>query len=136
MFLVFLKYFQIIVPTLHLGLGIYKSIYSNLESDCHDIDTLIYKGMSNAEESEMTNSNNCYQNVIKQVEKNSATRKKIDHKKDELQEIIDDLPLQLLSYSLHTDKPYELQLSDNVIDLLEQKNKLEASIESLVRFIN
>ena len=123
-------YFQIIVPTLHLGLGIFKSIFDKLESDCHDLDVIIYKAM--LKEESQIDTNNFYQHITKQVERNAATRRKVENKKEELQDITDDLPLKLLSYTLHTDKPFELQLDDDIIDLLEQKNKLQASIESLV----
>ena len=129
--LYFLLYFQIVVPTLHLGLGIFKSIYDKLEADCHDLDSLIYRALLKTQEIP-TDDNNFYQSITDQVARTASTRRKIEEKKEELEEIVDDLPSQLMSYSLHNDKPFELNFSEDILDLLEKKNKLETSIESLV----
>ena len=37
--------FQVVVPSLHLGLGIYKNLFDKLEAECHEIDSIIYKAM-------------------------------------------------------------------------------------------
>ena len=107
-------YFQVVVPSLHLGLGIYKKLFDNLEGECHDLDNIIYKAMvMDADDNpEPTCTSNFEQRIEKQIQKNKQVDREISKHKEQLEELLDEIPLYLLQES-KTDE--EVKLSKKLV---------------------
>ena len=130
-FFCFSFHFQVVVPSLHLGLGIYKNLFDKLEAECHEIDNIIYKAMIVDGSDEIDSpepTSNFAQRIGNQIQKNKLIDQEIQKQKDHLEQL-DEIPLFLLKGSM-TDE--EVTLSRKVVDLIVQKNKTQDKIESLV----
>ena len=127
-----LLWFQVVVPSLHLGLGIYKNLFDKLEAECHEIDNIIYKALvvdGSDDKDSPEPASNFAQRIGNQIQKNKLIDQEIQKQKDHLEQLLDEIPLFLLKGSM-TDE--EVTLSRKVVDLIVQKNKTQDKIESLV----
>ncbi len=107
-------------------------MYDKLERECHDIDVLIYKGMML--DGEVGEGKNNFEQIInKHLQDNNNIDLEIEKKEEELEDLLEDIPLQLLSES-KTDQ--EISISPKVINLIGKKNKLQETIKSMVHDCN
>lgn len=127
-----ISFFQIVVPTLHLGLGIYKNLYEKLEAECHGIDVLMYKGLVNAGEianEDDATSTNFNQTVNSKITANQHIDADIVKMEEELHLVEEELPLRLLQQS----KEAATELTKPILDLIDRQNSIKDKIQSMVK---
>ena len=115
---------QVIIPTLHISLGVYKKLYDLFEEECHKLDVFILEHKAKAvDESDTSEHPTNFGNQIK-AEAMRKTQLAADLQKSRLQleDLEDELPLDLLDFS--NDHPTNnsaikvKQLRDNIADMV------------------
>ena len=98
---------------------------------CHEIDVMLYKGMILAAEDDFTpaDDNNFEQEITKQLKRNAELESQIQIKEEEMEDVLEELPLKMFQYSKKSCK----NVPEDILDLLEKKNNINDDIESLVR---
>ena len=95
---------QVIVPTLHISLGVYKRLYDLFELECHQLDVEILKERAIASSLEDEHDDNLTTNFDKKVA-DELSRKRIiakdlEEKRPQLEDLEEDIPL-LHVHDLH-----------------------------------
>ena len=97
---VFFFFHKVVLPSLHMSLGIFKKIYDMFEAECHKIDLKLFQlRVQHADEEELM-SNNFDQRVAGEFQKQQQLTTDIAEKKEELEQVEDDLPLHILQQNL------------------------------------
>ena len=80
-----------------------------------------------------TSSKGNFQHLIdSKIRSNQKVEKDIGELEEELDQVLEELPLQLLLQSGQPSKSRSTVIADHVIDLIERKNDIKDKIESLV----
>ena len=115
---------QVVLPILHMSLGIFKKLYDMLEESCQDIDVQLFTLC--VKHNEVDNpSNNFDQRVKEEYARQLRTKKEREAKLAEMDRIEEELPLYLLQR--------ELQAADGVFkDMANRTFTLKREIQELV----
>lgn len=118
-----LTYIQVIVPTLHISLGVYKKIFDLFELDCHELDVAILKERLEAEDD--TSNSSFDQQVASEAARKHDLEQLLLQKHREVAHIEDRLPLNLLNDDTNDHHPQHG-------GLLTQLRQLRTEITELV----
>ncbi len=123
------------MPSLHIGLGVFKRIYDEMEVEANKIDAKIYshRVTSSEEEEEeddlpladLTPKNNFEQAIHHRIAERTTICQAIEQKETEVEDLFDDLPLAGLKHGK--------QFQDKVSSMLGEIGRLRQDISELVR---
>ena len=101
---------QVILPSLHISLGVFKKLYDLFEGECHDLDSHLFKLRADAEvdsDEDDLEVNNFDAQVSASISKQHNISKQLQDKQARLEEIEDDLPLYVLQNTTQQDASAE-----------------------------
>ena len=118
--------FQVILPSLHISLGVYKKLFDLLEDHCHKIDIRVFK--LRLQHTDLSDVPECKSNFDQQILAAYKAQQKlqtdIDRKKSELEEIEEELPLQMLYGQIKGD--------DHLSNVAQRAVQLRTQLQNLV----
>ena len=112
---------KVIIPTLHISLGVFKKVYDLFEEECHMLDVTILKERLEAEDD--ANCTHFDQMVASEASRLDRLQRDIQVQQSELERLQDELPLNLLN-SLTDNHAYS--------DVANRVDKQKADIATLV----
>ena len=120
---------QVILPSLHISLGVFKKLFDLFESECHRLDEHLFKLRAETEDDdEMTSTNNFDEQVTTSIKKRNSIAQQLRDKKSRLDELEEDLPLFVLQHTemqqvnaeFHLLAKETCQLKMGILDLVSQ----------------
>ncbi|XP_038062353.1 uncharacterized protein LOC119732823 [Patiria miniata] len=118
---------KVILPSLHISLGIFKKIYDLLESDCHSLDVRLFKlRVEGADEDDDDDEFNFDQAVVAEVRRQQELQHQLLQKRESLEELEEELPLfQLQSH------PQAQQIHGEYREMICKAGQLHTDITEL-----
>lgn len=127
---------QVVLPTLHISLGIFKKLYDLLENSCHKIDFTLYQlRVQNADKDDDC-SNNFDLKVAEEFERQQKLKKDQASKQKELEQVEEELPLEVLQQSLRNDKHIFQGMANRAFTLRQQLQEMVIMQLNLICHIN
>ena len=92
MFLIY--YCQVILPTLHISLGVFKKLFDLLEKECHSMDVeLLHLRVRTEDSAGRTNFDD---QVVAERERQDNVKQILEEKRNDLERAEEELPLHVL----------------------------------------
>ncbi|XP_071787541.1 uncharacterized protein [Asterias amurensis] len=99
---------QVVIPSLHISLGIYKKLFDMFESSCHNIDLKLYKwSVEFADEDDDNSATNFEQQISNEFERQQKIDSVMTQKQKELEQLEEELPLQFFQDQKNAGKAFE-----------------------------
>ena len=86
---------QVIIPTLHISLGVYKKLFDLLERACHGLDVKLFQLRVTCKEHEQ--GTNFDDQVITEIQRQDKIQQELAEKQAALEEAEEELPLHILN---------------------------------------
>lgn len=94
-------YHQVILPSLHISLGVFKKLFDLFESNCHELDGQLFKlrTQSYDDDDDENAGTNFEEQIASSVQKRNTVAQQLREKQSRLDELEDDLPLYVLQHT-------------------------------------
>ncbi|XP_072051754.1 uncharacterized protein [Amphiura filiformis] len=130
---------NVVVPSLHVSLGIFKRLYDLLEEECNTLDNTIFNYQVECEEEASQDSqdsqdlvdNNFTQTIRSAKNRLHALKTSIQKKEAKLEDLIEDLPLQLLKLSQVENDKVPTDDDDALQDIIVKQQCLREQIAQM-----
>ncbi|XP_072027206.1 uncharacterized protein [Amphiura filiformis] len=130
---------NVVVPSLHVSLGIFKRLYDLLEEECNTLDNTIFNYQVECEEEASQDSqdsqdlvdNNFTQTIRSAKNRLHALKTSIQKKEAKLEDLVEDLPLQLLKLSQVENDKVPTDDDDALQDIIVKQQCLREQIAQM-----
>ena len=115
---------QVVIPSLHLSLGIYKKLFDLFESACNDLDLQLCQLRAQHDDTDLPSSSNFEDQIITEAKRQQEISAVLAENRVSLEKIEEDLPLCVLD---------KQQFSVEFRELANEAFRLRAEIMEQVR---
>ena len=129
---------QVVLPSLHMSLGIFKKLFDMLEAQCHELDMKLFSlCVTNTDEDDDDATPECNfdQQVYAEYKRQILITEEKQKKEEELEQVEEELPLHLLQNNLQAIDQTFQDMAKRAFTLRQELQELVSLFLQFFKFI-